>query len=152
MFTITRQLDEWVTLVTIKELFENSQESTDLQALIMMLVFEKQVVNMEDDVSKLRVFFLDKHNTRMNEELKKYKQKMNISYKPCVFEAESDDRNIFIHAHSLTQANLKAEQVLAPVKDIKALTSDYMVNYKGSDVKVINLAKGKETPYIIGGY
>src|SRR5690625_5881190 len=74
-------------ILQVKELFERSAKAgyLDLQALIMFLVFEKDVLAMEDSAEKLKVYYQDKHSERMNEELNAYKSKMNMKYDTALY-------------------------------------------------------------------
>ncbi len=49
--------------MNIRELLEMASESNyvDLQALIMFLVFEKEVHSLEDNSSALDLYFVEKH-------------------------------------------------------------------------------------------
>lgn len=95
--------------MTLKELLEKASKSNfvDLQALIMFLVFEKEVLSLDDDSSELDLYFIEKHNHRMNLELIAYKRKLNMNYSPNVYEIEVNHKrykSIFILAETQVQA------------------------------------------------
>src|SRR5690625_1046770 len=92
--------------MTIKELFELAieYEQTDVQVLIMFLVFEKKVHTMDDDKSELDLYFLPKHRERMEKELNEYKRKMNMKYPAEIYEVETTRDTLYIYADSELQA------------------------------------------------
>lgn len=71
--------------LTIKELLEGAIEHklTDLQAMIMFLAFEKQVIDLEGGKNQLDLYLLPKHKERMQHEITQYKKIMNIEYPAC---------------------------------------------------------------------
>src|SRR5699024_8220420 len=99
-------------------------EMLDLQALIMFLVFEKQVIKMDDDIKELDLFFLSKHKKRMNDELIAYKKKLNMKYKPYVFKVKSKRGTFYIYAKSEKQAKYIATENFIKVDDIKTCDLD----------------------------
>src|SRR5690625_7833070 len=70
----------------------------------MFLVFEKKVLSMDDDTKELDLYFLEKHNRRMNKELHAYKKKMNIKYGKRVYEVSNDTKAIYGLANSVDNA------------------------------------------------
>lgn len=138
--------------MTIKELFELAieYEQTDLQALIMFLVFEKQVHTMDEDKSALDLYFLDKHHDRMTHELTEYKKKMNITYPPDVYEVETTTDTLYILANHMQQARaFSIYSGFNPIDVRAALKSDeFYINNVRATLK--ELTQNKKTPSIIG--
>lgn len=138
--------------MTIKEVFEQSAEYKDLQALIMFLVFEKRVLGMEDDASELDLYFKEKHKERMNKELNAYKKKMNIEYDPTVFELKDEKRTLYIYAYNEKQARFIASENLLNAKEVKACYMDFLMNRNGKDMTLWTITRDKKPPKILGGY
>jgi|SRR5690625_1377906 len=139
--------------MSIKELFEHAidQQYTDLQALIMFLVFEKKVLDMSDDTNELDIYFLEKHNKRMNQELMAYKNKMGIEYGNHVFSVSNNNETIFVLANSFDQAKLIASRHYVKYNEVIACDMDTEMEYKESIITLRDVAKGKENG-ILGGY
>ncbi|MBP1971616.1 hypothetical protein J2Z83_003767 [Virgibacillus natechei] len=136
----------------IKELFEQSNEYTDLQALIMFLTLEKQVLSMSDDVNELDLYFKEKHNVRMNKELFAYKKKMNMRYRPYLYEIKSEKFTyLYILAHSEIQARRIANENLVEATDIKTCDEDNVMSFEDRDMTVRTLVKNKKIG-ILGGF
>lgn len=137
----------------IKELFEKSceKEYKDLQALIMFLVFEKEVLSMGDDTKELDIYFLEKHNKRMNKELASYRKKMNISYGLRVYEITDNDSTFYVLAKTETQAKFLANRNLIQVKDIKTCSAESLMHHKGNDITLKELIKDRQ-PCVLGGH
>lgn len=123
----------------------------DLQTLIMFLVFEKQVLTMDDDASELYRYFKKQHNDRMNQELNGYKSKMNIEYGNIeLYEVLHDFGRDYITAYNLEQAkltavrnNIKPKEVIICDESMPMMDGDVVVDYK-------DLIKGE--PRLIGGF
>src|SRR5690625_6216314 len=91
----------------LEQAIENNLK--DLQALVLFLVQEKQVLTFDDDSSKLDLYFLEKHNERMNQELHAYKAKLNMEYDPIVVKfIKSDSKFIYVLANNIREAKHKA--------------------------------------------
>lgn len=146
----------------IKELFEFAIDNhyVDLQALIMFLVFEKQVLTMEDDEKELDLYHLAKHKERMTREMMNYKRKMKMNYKPKVFEITTADHTynrIYILAMHKKQAESFCYQNLYKPIGIRLCDDDMLMTQeiKGKEVnltimQIIN--KAKKIPSFLGGY
>lgn len=127
-------------------------ESVDLQALIMFLVFEKEVLSMEDDTRELDRYFLEKHNQRMNKELHAYKQKMNMKYDPTLYEIKHGTMISFILAYSVKQARFIAYENMIDIDEIEPVTNlEFLMFYEGRDTKFKNIIKAKK-PCYLGGF
>lgn len=144
----------------IKELFEQAieQDSVDLQALIMFLTFEKQVVSMEDKLDALDIYLLAKHKDRMNKELKAYKKKMNMKYTPNVYKVTVNKRYkaIYILAHSQTQAESFSRYMLyepleVSICDDDLLMTRYNRKNEGINIQIKDLKENK-IPCFLGGF
>lgn len=139
----------------VRELFEdaNKNDYTDLQALVLFLVFEKGVISMDDDTNKLDLYFLEKHNDRMNKELRSYKQKMNMKYKPQVYEIKPDKgQYVYIYAHNEQQAKFIANKNLIKVNEIRVCDLDELLNLNGKDMTARTIIQNKQAPSILGGF
>lgn len=135
----------------VRELFEKSSDYVDLQALIMFLVFEKKVLSMEDDARKLNLYFLPKHRKRMNKEINQYKKKMNMNYKPNVYEVTDGKKTIYIYANNEVQAKHIAYKNLIKVDRIKVCDIDQLMYVDGLEVTLRTIVKHKK-PQILGGF
>lgn len=95
----------------LSEVLEQAMDNDmkDLEALIMFLVYEKQVLTLEDNVRELDLYFMAKHKKRMNRELTAYKKKMGFEYGMRVYKFIQDDHNfLYVYAKSLDQAKFLA--------------------------------------------
>src|SRR5690625_4322680 len=93
--------------MTLGEVLEQAIENDlkDLQALVLFLVQEKEVLTFDDDSSELDLYFLEKHNERMNQELHAYKAKLNMEYNPIVVKfLKSDSKFIYVLVNNLREA------------------------------------------------
>ena len=135
----------------IKELFKESADFVDLQALIMFLVFEKKVLSMEDDSEKLKLYYLEKHNKRMNKELNAYKEKMKMKYKPYVYEIKSGNITHYIYANDMRHAMLLATREGIKVDKIDPFNIDELMHIDGKDITFRTFVKNKK-PQILGGF
>jgi len=137
----------------VKELFERSAKAgyLDLQALIMFLVFEKDVLAMEDSAEKLKVYYQDKHSERMNEELNAYKSKMNMKYDPALYGFNHGGGSTYILAKSVEQAKFIANDNGIISSDYEVLGNEELMNYDGLDMPVSNLVNNQSIG-VLGGY
>lgn len=137
--------------MTIKELFELAieYEQIDVQALIMFLVFEKQVHTMDEDVKVLDLYFLEKHRERMTKEINEYKQKMKMKYPADFYVVKTKKHLLYIYAYNKTQAMLHAKtNGYQPVK--AKLIGNELMHTNNSFVRLKDLVKNKKAPYLIG--
>lgn len=104
--------------MTIKELFQGAieNEMIDLQALIIFLALEKQVLSMDDSAAELDLYFLPKHRERMNKLIGEFKQKMNMNYGLYIFQVNND---YYISAKNEGQAKYIAFNNGILAKDLK---------------------------------
>src|SRR5699024_6842533 len=91
-----------------------------MYVLIMFLVYEKKVLSFADTKDKLLFYLQDKFKARMNEHIKQYKKKLNIKYKPNVYEIQVIKRHfgtIYILAIDEKQATSYAySKLYNPIK------------------------------------
>ena len=140
--------------MTIRELFEASLKSAyteDLQALIMFLVFEKKVLSMDDDTKELDLYFLEKHNRRMNKELHAYKKKMNIKYGKRVYELSNDTNAIYVLANSVDQAKLIGARNGINFNDARLCDLDEIMLYNDKEMQLKDIVKNRQQS-VLGGY
>lgn len=137
----------------IKELFEESlkKDYTDLQALLMFLVFEKKVLSMEDDTKELDLYFLEKHHERMNKELASYRKKMSITYGLQVFRITNDTSTTYILAYTEKQAKFIATKNLIKVDSIEMCDLDKLMSYRNKNMTFKTIIEDKK-PCVLGGY
>lgn len=137
----------------IRKLFDGAIQNRmfDLQALIMFLVFEKQVLTMEDDAGKLDLYFIEKHNQKMNKELMEYKHKMKIKYDPQVYEVSHDKGITYILAKSIDQARVIANRNLIKFDDFRVCSADEIMSIGNVNMTIENLVKNSKVG-ILGGY
>jgi len=131
----------------IEELLDQAMENnyTDLQALIMFLVYEKKVLTLEDDTKELDLYFLEKHNKRMNKELIKYKHKINMNYGLNLYALTKNRVTTFVVAENARQAIYIAKMPDAKVK----LCTFEELNINGQNVAVKELT---DKPRVLGRY
>jgi|SRR5690625_4990175 len=137
----------------VKELFERSAKAgyLDLQALIMFLVFEKDVLEMEDSTEKLKVYYQDKHNERMNAEINAYKNKMNMKYDPVVYGFDHGRGSTYILAKSAEHALFIANDNGIKNNDYQTLGNDELMSFDGLDMPVSNLVNNQSIG-VLGGF
>lgn len=138
--------------MTIGELYELAIEydQIDVQALIMFLVFEKQVHTFDDDVKVLDLYFLERHHERMTKELTQYKNKMNMQYPPDVYRVETTAETLYILARDMKQARSFAISNGYNVIDVTVTLKDseFYINHALTTIK--QLSKYKKAPTILG--
>lgn len=137
----------------IKQLLHEAfaEDDINLQALIMFLVFEKQVLSMEDDQSELKLYFSPKHNARMGEELTKYKRKMKMKDNPSCYKAFTNQgETLYLVAHYEIQAKAFAQSLNYDPLEIKWLPDDYQMAVGSVNVPISELAKKKNAPTLLG--
>ena len=147
--------------MTLKELLEKAGKSdfVDLQALIMFLVFEKEVLSLDDDSSELDLYFKEKHNHRMNLELIAYKRKLNMNYSPNVYGIKVNQKRyktIYILAETQVQAeafcrSLMYEPIETSICDDELLMTKFNRKNEEIHVRIKDLKNGK-IPRFLGGY
>lgn len=147
--------------MTLKELLDESieQDFIDLQALIMFLVFEKQVLALDDSRDELGLYFLKKHRDRMNRELRAYKKKMKMQYKPNVFEIKIKPkrgyRTVYVLATDQIQAEAYCRSLLYEPISTSLCDDDLLmtqiINDEETTVRIKDL-KNKKTPNLLGGF
>ena len=150
--------------MTLKELLDESieQDFIDLQALIMFLVFEKQVLALDDSRDELGLYFLKKHRDRMNRELRAYKKKMKMQYKPNVFEIQIKPKNGYKTVYILAQTKIQAESYsrhlfYEPISTSICSDEQLMTkfNQKNEEINVTIRElrdQTKQIPSFLGGY
>lgn len=136
----------------IKQLLHEAftDDDINLQALIMFLVFEKQVMTMEDDQSALRLYFLPKHEQRMGEELTKYKRKMKMIEKTRCFKVFTSEREtLYIYANSAIETKGYACSLNYNPISIEHLYDD-IVTSGGTNVAVSDITRNRKIPSLLG--
>ena len=134
--------------MTIEELFGGAieDELTDLQALIMFLVFEKKVLHMTDDTSELELYYQEKHRKRMNSEISAYKIKMKMDYGLYAFQINEGE--YYISAYNEAQAVYIAQTHYIDVKTIKSFDENTSMEFNGT---IITLKSMMDKPKLLGG-
>ncbi len=137
----------------IKQLLHEafSEDDINLQALIMFLVFEKQVLSMEDCQSELKLYFLPKHNARMGEELTRYKRKMKMKDNPSCYKVFTNQgETLYTVAQNETQVKALALSLNFDPLEIKFVPSSKMTNFNGEDKPISEVMKNKNVPSLLG--
>lgn len=135
--------------MVISDLLEEAIDNnyTDLQALIMFLTMEKEVLGMDDDSSQLDLYFMDKHNKRMNKELYAYREKMKIKYDPYIFRVQVDEKTFYVYAQTKGQTLSCVPK--GELKGIDQVDKDKIFNVDGVNVPIKDVLIGN-TPSLIG--
>lgn len=137
----------------IKELLHNAikYRQDDLQALIMFLVFEKEALSINDDKTKLDLYFLPKHQKRMNAELTAYKRKMNINDKPNGYKVFTYQKEtLYISAMSKSQVlQFVLTNNYDPI-EIQLLPNSYLMATGKGHETIEDLMEKEEVPYLLG--
>lgn len=149
--------------MTLKEYYELAvrNEFTDLYVLIMFLVYEKKALSFEDTKDKLEYYLQDRFRIAMNRYLTEYKEKLNINYKPSVFEIQIEPKGyktVYVLAVNEKQAtSFCFSQMYNPI-DIKICDLDLNMtkfNQKNEEINVTIRElrdQTKQIPSLLGGY
>lgn len=133
----------------LHEAFEN--DDINLQALIMFLVFEKEVLSMEDDKSKLDLYFLPKHEERMGSELTVYKKKMKMKEAPTCYRLEtSNGETLYVKADGEQQARAFVLSLNYQITTINITPDSQLMSFNGKNITMKEIMKDKPSPYLIG--
>lgn len=140
--------------MSIKELLDKSIENefVELQALIMFLVYEKQVHTLDDDVRKLDLYFMEKHRPRMIEEITNYMKKMSIKKPAIIYEVKTTGHTLYVYAESSEQAMLCARRNGYKPESASVADESTIMLYNGKKIELRKLKEGKKIPYLLGGY
>lgn len=139
--------------MSIKELFEHSieYEQQDLQALIMFLVIEKQVLTMDDDKSELDLYFLPKHNDRMGKELTAYKKKINAKERASCFKVYTKQgETLYVYTMTELQASAFAKSLNYEPLKIVYESDDRLMTFNNVNMKISEITKGRKAPCLLG--
>jgi len=139
--------------VSISELLEQAIEKDfiDLQALIMFLVFEKQVLSLQDDTKELDLYFLEKHQERMNKELHAYKKKMQLKEKPSAWRVyTAQGETLYVYTENEMQARTYAISLKYEPLKVVYVPNDTLMTVDGINIEVSKLIEGKKTPSLLG--
>lgn len=138
--------------MTIKELLNHAIEGEyiDLQALIMFLVLEKKVLDFDQNINELDLYFLEKHRKRMNSLITEYKTKMNIQPKETIYEVQSNNKTYLVKAK--TNNELESTCFLKGIKIVsyRPCLLDELFIEDGKEKTVRQLRESNQT--ILGGY
>lgn len=149
--------------MTLKEYYELAvrNEFTDLYVLIMFLVYEKKALSFADTKDKLEYYLQDRFKKSMNQYLTEYKKKLNINYKPNVYEVQIEPKHyktIYILAVNEKQAtSFCFSQMYTPI-DISVCDLDLNMTKYNRKNEEINITirelrnQTKQIPSFLGGY
>lgn len=149
--------------MTLKEYYEFAvrNEMIDLYVLIMFLVYEKKVLSFDDTKDKLLFYLQDKFRVKMNQHLAEYKDKLNIHYKPNVYEIQIEPKafkTVYILANNEKQAtSFCFTQMFKPI-DITICDKDRLMTKYNQKNEPVNITikqlrdQAKEIPSFLGGY
>ena len=73
-------------------------EAHGLQSLIMLVVFEKQVLTLEDDERELDLYFKPNNKKRLNKILIDYEEKLGIKHSPLFYEVDTNRKKYIVKA------------------------------------------------------
>lgn len=139
--------------MSINELLEQAIEKDfiDLQALIMFLVFEKQVLSLQDDTKELDLYFLKKHQERMNKELYAYKKKMQLKEKPSAWRVyTAQGETLYVYTENELQARTYAISLKYEPLKVVYVPNDTLMTVDGINIEISKLIEGKKTPSLLG--
>lgn len=122
------------------------EQDENLTALLMFLVYEKQVLSEEDDTKELELYFMEEHRERMTNELEEYKRKLNIKPSRHVFVLESENK-YFVWALHEEQAKR-----LAGIKNatVRIFDTNKFILYRNEYVSLSEFVKDKDYSFLIG--
>lgn len=131
---------------------------TDLYVLIMYLVHERKVLSFDDSKDKIDYYMQDKYKVAMNQYLNEYKKKLQINYKPNVYELTTEDNHTYyVVAYNENQArNHASRELINPntitICDLDLLMTKY--NHKGEEINLTikQLRDNSKVPNILGGF
>src|SRR5690606_10626655 len=99
----------------------------------MFLVFEKEVLSMDADEKELDLYFLEKHEERMNHELRNYKKKMNMSEKDGTYRVYTKLKTLYVYAKDELQARAYAVSLgYEPIKS-EWVMGDELMRFNGQN-------------------
>ncbi len=139
--------------MSVKELFQSAIEykQDDLQALIMFLVFEKQVLTMEDSKKELELYYLPKHEERMGKELTAFKRKIKMKNRPSFYKVFTHQgTTIYISAMNETQATRFTLSLNYDPIEMMIVPDDYLMAVNGSVKKIADVLKDEYVPVLLG--
>ncbi|WP_163583303.1 hypothetical protein [Gracilibacillus saliphilus] len=127
-----------------------------LQSLIMLVVFEKQVLSLEDDESELDLYFKPNNAKRINQILKEYQKKIGINHDDLFFQVNTDKTSFIVKADNQDQAtNLLKGKPIKSVRFIDPKTElveeDKQLNAKARYV-LESFAKNQGVPSIVSQF
>ena len=137
----------------IKQILHDAFQKNDanLQALIMFLVFEKEVLSMESDKSELDLYFIPKHHERMNKELINYKKKMNLVDKSSCYKFfTSRGETLYIKAKHEQQAIAYVQSLNYKILEMRHVSDSMLMSFNGVDKTIKEIMGGKPEPYLLG--
>ena len=149
--------------MVVKDYFDYAvrNDEVDMQALIMFLVYEKKVLSFDDTKDKLMFYLQDKFKDRMNMLLKEYKKKLNLNYKPKVFEIQIEPnyyKVIYVIATNEKQAtSFCFSQMYKPIS-LTICRPDKLMTTWNKKNEEVNLTikelrdQTREVPSFLGGY
>lgn len=139
--------------MTISQALEQALEHdfVDLQALIMFLVYEKQVLSLVDDTKELDLYFLPKHHERMTKELTAYKKKMQLKEKPSVWRVyTAQGETLYVYVENELQARTYAMTIKYEPLKVVYVPNDTLMTVDGVSIEVSKLIEGKRVPSLLG--
>src|SRR5699024_3093304 len=117
----------------------------------MFLVFEKEVLSMESDKSELDLYFLPKHQERMNKELRAYKKKMNLVDKPSCYKAfTASGQTLYVKAKHEQQARAYVQSLNYEILEMHHVSDSMLMSFNGVDKTIKEIMGGKPEPYLLG--
>lgn len=139
--------------MSIQELFESAieEDDTDLQALVMFLVFEKEVLTMNDDIKELDLYFLPKHEQRMGAELTEYKHKMSMKHPASAYRVYTKEKEtMYIKAENDWQAASFVSSMGFTHIKVEYVPKSELMYYENENQNIAEIIKKMPTPSFIG--
>lgn len=136
----------------LKEVLEDaiSNDLVDLQALIMFLVMEKEVLTLDDNISELDLYFLEKHQERMKAELHAYKSKMSMKESPCAWRVFADNETLYIYAKNELQAKSYAMYLKCMPQEVEYADGNELMMPDNEPIELKKFYENVKTPSLIG--
>src|SRR5690625_4748555 len=117
----------------------------------MFLVIEKQVLTMDDDKSELDLYFLPKHNDRMEKELTAYKKKINAKERASCFKVYTKQgETLYVYTMTELQASAFIKSLNYEPLKIVYESGDRLMTFNNVTMKIPEITNGRNAPCIIG--
>jgi hypothetical protein len=140
----------------IRELYMDAliKKHSSLQLLIEFLVYEKKVVSFEDDEKALDLYFMEKHQERMNKLLLEYNLNRNVlkeTKELQVYQIRKNDTFYYVAAYIKEQAENFFKSKYGEFNQIRIELPELMVEGKNGIFSLKqHMMNAKTVPSILG--